>query len=146
MYLGLIAILAIPSILKVLIHTKRSSSDYTAYKRYMQTIFHTLEWFRNDFTPGTKSWESLKAVRKIHHLSNKNAIEAKVGMISQKDIAITQYGFMGFTILSRDKVGCFFSKQEIEDYCHFFRVLGHLVGLNDEYVLLIILLFNSKNY
>lgn len=53
MFTGLLAILAIPSILKVLIFTKKSSTTVDAYKRYIQTIFHTLSWFRCDLKPGT---------------------------------------------------------------------------------------------
>ncbi|KAG5683876.1 hypothetical protein PVAND_013137 [Polypedilum vanderplanki] len=133
MYLGLITILAIPSILKVLIHTQKSSSDVTAYKRYMQTIYHTLAWFRHDLKPGTRAWQSLQAVRNMHFHASQSANAAAKGIISQKDIAITQFGFMGYSILLKDKTGCFFSEQDIEDYCHYFRVLGHLIGLKDEY-------------
>lgn len=132
MYLGLLSILAIPSILKVLIHTKGSSSDFTAYRRYMQTIFHTLEWFRNDFQPGTRAWESIEAVRRMHAFSSRSAKNAKVGIISQKDLAITQFGFMGFTILKKDKVGFQGGRREMDDHCHFFRVLGCLIGIKDE--------------
>lgn len=51
---GLLAVLAVPSILKILIHTKASSTSLTAYKRYMQTIFHTLTWYESDLKPGTR--------------------------------------------------------------------------------------------
>lgn len=133
MYLGLLAILAIPTILNVLVHTNQSSTDYTAYKRYMQTIYHTLLWFRHDLKPGTKAWKSLDGVRRHHFHSSKSAVASKVGMISQKDMAITQYGFMGFSIASKQFVGVYGSQQDLEDYCHFFRVLGSIIGIKDEY-------------
>ena len=132
MYLGLVTILAIPSILNILIHTKGSSSSFTAYRRYMQTIFHTLAWFRSDIKPGTRSCESIEAVRKMHMISSRSAHLAKVGIISQKDLAITLFGFMGFTVITKDKVGMHATEQDIEDYCHFFRVLGYLTGIKDE--------------
>lgn len=132
MYCGLLAILAIPSILNVLVHTKKSSSDMTAYKRYMQTIYHTLAWFRHDLTPGTKAWKSLEAVRKFHFSASKSAKNANVGMISQKDMAITQYGFIGFTIVSQKQTGVHCTTEEMSDYCHFWRVLGHILGMKDE--------------
>lgn len=133
MYLGLLAILSIPTILNVLVHTNQSSTDYSAYKRYMQTIYHTLLWFRHDLKPGTKCWKSLEAVRKHHFYSSKSASMAKVGMISQKDMAITQYGFMGFTTASKKFVGFQGSQQDLEDFCHIFRVIGSLIGIKDEY-------------
>lgn len=51
---GLIAVLAVPSILKILIHTKASSTPYTAYKRYLQTIFHTITWYEHELKPGSR--------------------------------------------------------------------------------------------
>lgn len=51
---GLLAILAIHTILDVLICTKNSSTPVTAYKRYLQTLFHTINWYRYDLKPGTK--------------------------------------------------------------------------------------------
>jgi hypothetical protein len=132
MYLGLLAILAIPSIINVLIHTNKSSSDMTAYKRYIQTIYHTLTWFRHDLRPGTKAWKSLSAVRKLHFHASKSAQKSSVGLISQKDMAITQYGFIGFSIVSQKETGVQATREDIEDYCHFWRVLGHIIGIKDE--------------
>lgn len=131
MYMGLVSILAIPSILDVLMHTNKSSSDITAYKRYMQTIYHTLTWFRYDLKPGTKAWKSLDGVRKFHCSASRSAMNMNVGMISQKDMVITQYGFIGFSMLSCKETGIQGSRSDLEDYCHFWRVLGHLIGIQD---------------
>lgn len=51
---GLISVLSIPSILKILVHTKQSSEPVTAYKRYIQTVFHVLVWYGTDLKPGSK--------------------------------------------------------------------------------------------
>lgn len=51
---GLLAVLAIPSILKILICTKASSTPYTAYKRYLETVFHTMSWYEHDLKPGSR--------------------------------------------------------------------------------------------
>lgn len=135
MYVGLISILAIPSILAVLVHTKKSSSVVTAYRRYIQTIFHTLSWFRSDLKPDSDAWKSLDAVRKFHFSASRSSQNANVGMISQRDMAITQYGFIGFIILTKRQIGIQCSQQEMEDFCHFWRVVGNLIGIKDEYEL-----------
>lgn len=132
MYCGLLAILAIPSILQVLAHTNKSSSDLAAYRRYMKTIYHTLTWFRHDLKPGTGAWKSIETVRKFHHFASRSATNANVGIISQKDMAITQYGFVGFAILSSRELGVQAKRQNMEDFCHFWRVLGNLFGIKDE--------------
>ncbi|CRK90141.1 CLUMA_CG003857, isoform A [Clunio marinus] len=133
MYLGVLSVLSIPSILNVLIHTNKSSSNVNAYKRYMRTIYHTLSWFRHDLTPGTKAWKSLEAVRKFHFSADRSAKHSNVGSISQKDMAITQFGFMGFVVLSQKQLGIQGSAKDLEDFCYFWKVLGTLVGIRDEY-------------
>lgn len=129
---GLLTILAVPTILKILIFTDKSSSTYTAYKRYVQTIYHALTWYRNDFRPGTKAWKSLEAVRKMHFNATTVASKNKVGIVSQKDMAVTQFGFMGFTLLSSQKIGMFLGEAEKECIMHFWRVQGFLLGIKDE--------------
>ena len=133
MYLGLVAILAIPSVLNILIHTKKSSPIVAAYKRYIQTIFHTLRWFRYDLKPGTKAWNSLETVRKMHFNASCSASSAKIGIISQTDLSITQFSFMGFAVLFRNELGIHCHDDEMEDFCHFWRVIGHLHGIKDEF-------------
>lgn len=132
MYLGLLTILAIPSILNILIHTKKSSSVHTAYQRYMRTIYHVLLWFREDIKEGSRAWKSIHFVRKMHSTANNSSTAANSGIISQRDMAITQFGFMGFSVLFKNKLGINCTDEEMSDYCHFWRVMGHLFGINDE--------------
>lgn len=133
MYLNLISTLAIPSILKILVHTSKSSTDMTAYRRYVQTIFHVLTWFREELKPGTRAWKSLETVRKFHFAASKSADKANKGIISQKDMSISQYGFMGFTVLSHKELGIQGVRKEMDDFCHFWRVLGYLLGIKEEW-------------
>lgn len=112
--IGLLSVLAVPSILKVLMHTRESSSPMTAYRRYMATIFHTMSWYDEELIEGSRqvkcisassfysklfsiirSWKSLEAVRKRHVRVSLQSIKSNVGMISQKDMALTQFGFVG---------------------------------------------------
>lgn len=131
-FMGLLAILAIPTILNILIFTNKSSTTYTAYKRYIQTVFHMLTWFRHPLKPGTKSWKSIEAVRKFHFSASTTAQNNKIGFIMQKDMAITQFGFMGFSVLTADRMGIFTSRNNLDAFCHFWRVVGHLIGIHDE--------------
>ena len=132
MYLGLLTVLAIPSVLNILIHTKKSSSAHTAYERYMRTIYHVLLWFREDIKEDSRAWKSILFVRKMHSVASDSSIAANNGMISQRDMAITQFCFMGFSVLFKDRLGINCSDEEMSDYCHFWRVLGHLFGIKDE--------------
>jgi hypothetical protein len=51
---GALSVLAVPSLLKVLMHTKKSSTDRTAYCRYMATSLYTSDFYESDLKPGTK--------------------------------------------------------------------------------------------
>jgi ER-bound oxygenase mpaB/B'/Rubber oxygenase, catalytic domain len=133
MYLGLLSTIAIPTILNVLKHTKRSSSLADAYKRYMQTIFHTLLWFRHEIQPDSKAWKSIEKVRNMHAHASVSAQRSNVGFISQKDMSITQFSFMGYVVLFREKLGIHCNDVELDDFCHFWRVLGKLFGIRDEF-------------
>lgn len=91
-----------------------------------------LSWFREDLKPGTKAWKSLEAVRKFHFTASKSAENNQVGIIMQKDMAITQFGFMGFSVLTAKKMGIFTSRNNLDAFCHFWRVIGSLIGIHDE--------------
>ncbi|KAJ8944699.1 hypothetical protein NQ314_009406 [Rhamnusium bicolor] len=111
--LGLLTVLAIPTILKILMHTKMSSTNMTAYKRYMATIFHMMVWYQSDFKPGS-------------------SCSAGLHRISQKDMALTQFGFMGISLVRSKKVGIHeASDEEWEAFLHVWRVIGYLMGIED---------------
>ncbi|CAG9791374.1 unnamed protein product [Diatraea saccharalis] len=134
MMLGLVAVFAVPSILRILVSTRRSNSTFTAYRRYLSTLLHTVTWFEHELKPGTKSWKSLYAVR-TRHLKAGNAAKLKgLGVVSQRDIALTQYGFIGFSLLKPDKFGITqLQEGDWEAYVYSWRVIGQMIGLEDRY-------------
>ncbi|CAK1590419.1 unnamed protein product [Parnassius mnemosyne] len=131
---GIIAVFAVPTILEVLVGSRRSSSKYTAFKRYMSTSLHHSSWFRYELKPGTLSWKSLYTVRSRHLTAGRAARLKKQGTISQRDLALTQFGFIGFVVLKPDNFGV----RQLEDgdwdaYNYFWRVIGYMIGLEDRY-------------
>ncbi|EDS32585.1 conserved hypothetical protein [Culex quinquefasciatus] len=131
---GLLAALTVPSILNALIFTTRKPTFKIAAKRYLAAMKHTINWYCQDFEPGSSSWKSLEHVRRVHSTIVKRANAKNYGIIiSQKDLAITQFAFMGYVILNPGKVGSKTSPQDLEALCHFWRVLGFLLGLEDRF-------------
>lgn len=65
---GLLAVLAVPSILKILMCTNASSTPFTAYKRYLETIFHTLAWYDSELKPGSRWVKRFFFFFIIHHI------------------------------------------------------------------------------
>ncbi|KAG5890638.1 hypothetical protein JTB14_034928 [Gonioctena quinquepunctata] len=131
---GLLAILSIPSILNILIFTKMSGSDVSAYKRYMATIFHMMVWYQSDFQPGSKSWKSISEVRRMHNSASRKSCAANINRISQKDMALTQFGFIGFPLARAEKIGIYhMSEEEWEAFLHVWRVVGYLMGIENRF-------------
>ncbi|XP_058447949.1 uncharacterized protein LOC131428215 [Malaya genurostris] len=131
---GLVSVFAIPSILEVLIFTNRSSTPVTAYKRYVLTILHTLNWYREAMKPGSNCWKSLEYVRRIHAVSSKQANTKHPKMlISQKDMAITQFGFIGYVMIGPRKLGIQYDEKELEGFVHLWRTIGHMLGIQERF-------------
>ncbi|XP_055599490.1 uncharacterized protein LOC129748775 isoform X2 [Uranotaenia lowii] len=134
MLCGLLSVLAIPSILSVLIYTKQSSTPLSAYRRYVATIMHILNWYFEDLTPGSSSWRSIAYVRRTHVATSKRSGSKLAGrIISQKDMAVTQFGFVGYIVLAHRGLGIVYDKQDMEAIVHFWRVIGYMIGIEDRY-------------
>ncbi|XP_050072949.1 rubber oxygenase-like [Anopheles maculipalpis] len=131
---GLLAIVTVPTILRILVHTNQSSEPRTAYRRYVATIMHTLEWYYEDMVPTSRSWKSIAFVKKTHAGISKQAATVRSGMIiSQRDMAITQFGFIGYVIISYRKLGIPFDPKDMEAFVHFWRVIGHMMGIEERF-------------
>jgi len=133
MLAGLVAVLAVPSILRVLSCTRQSSTAFTAYRRYVRTIFHTQAWYNfNIADRGSRFWTSIAAVRKAHSRSSHACARRGAGQITQKDLALTQFGFIGFITMGAHRIKL--NDQDfLEATTHMWRVLGHLLGIKEEY-------------
>jgi hypothetical protein len=69
--------------------------------------------------------------------------------MSQLDMLLTQFGFMGFTLLSPEAIGAApATSEDIEGFLHFWRTIGHFLGIEDRserrqhYVFLVVIQFN----
>lgn len=133
MLVGLIAVLAIPSILKVLICSRRSGTPLDAYRRYIRTIFHVVAWHDSDMKSGTKAWQSITIVRKTHLASRKMCERAEQITITQRDMALTQFGFLGFLVLKPRMLGLPDTPDVMEPLIHLWRVVGYLMGIKEEF-------------
>ncbi|XP_050295425.1 uncharacterized protein LOC126735471 isoform X2 [Anthonomus grandis grandis] len=132
--LGLLAGLALQPSLAILILTKMSSSDLTAYKRYLATIFHMMIWYDEDFRPGSKLWESIKDVKSKHDSASKKSAKMLGYRINQKDMALTQFGFMGLILTRNRFLGVYdVNEEELKCFVHVWRVIGYVLGIKDEF-------------
>lgn len=54
LYIGLFAAAASPTLLRILMFTKQSSTPALAYRRYKANALHTQAWYRHPIKPGSK--------------------------------------------------------------------------------------------
>ncbi|XP_011503612.1 PREDICTED: uncharacterized protein LOC105366763 [Ceratosolen solmsi marchali] len=130
---GLLTLLAVPSILDILIFTKQSGTPCTAFRRYVSTILHTFVWYDKDPLKQAEFFKSLHNVRKKHCIISQRSSQAGLRRISQLDMALTQFGFVGFTLLSGDQLGVVATIDELNGLVHFWRVIGYVLGMEDKY-------------
>lgn len=94
------------------------------------TFFNGLKFKKKN---ESRSWKSLELVRKGHMMASKFAVKKQSGFINQRDMALTQFGFIGFIILKPHKLGIQISNKDMEAIVHFWRVIGYLIGIDDKY-------------
>lgn len=75
---------------------------------------------------------SLLNIRGRHCHATRKASKAGYGNISQRDMALTQFGFMGFALLRPKELGISGSEADFEGFVHFWRVIGHFLGIKDK--------------
>lgn len=52
--------------------------------------------------------------------------------LNQADMAATQFAFMGMVVLYSRKLGIYASDEDIEAFCHTWRCIGYLLGIEDQ--------------
>lgn len=141
---------SVPTIVNILQFTKQSSTPGTAYKRFKANGLHAQVWYKNPIKPGTpwvlvkirnqnadvsprRAWKSLEIVRKIHIKINQRSAKVDKGIISQTDMALTQFLFMGFATLMPEQFGIVGSQEQFEAFSHFWRLIGYLLGTEDRF-------------
>lgn len=132
--LGLMATLAVKEIRALLIFTNKSNAVNTAYKRYISTIKYVDLWCTGEFKQGTKLWQSFSIVKSMHSAASENFCKFCKIRINQKQMAITQLSFVGFVVTKPHMLGIHnFSREDLENYLHLWRIIGNLLGMDDRY-------------
>ncbi|PSN34756.1 hypothetical protein C0J52_22945 [Blattella germanica] len=98
------------------------------------TLTHMLDWYDGDLLePTSRAHRSLLSVRLRHCTAARKARKVGFGPITQLDMALTQFGFMGFGVLVPEKLGIHGSPEEQEGFVHFWRTVGFLLGIEDRF-------------
>lgn len=85
-------------------------------------------------------------MRKKHCIVSRRSSEAGLGRISQLDMALTQFGFIGFTLISGDMLGVHTSDEELHGLVHFWRVIGHMLGMDERYYICLVYCISALDF
>lgn len=70
----------------------------------------------------------------MHLLASRSAASNNMGMISQAAMAMTKFGFMGYTLARPHLLGIKHDNDEDrEAFIHLWAVLGAMLGIKDEF-------------
>ena len=109
---GLYTLMFIPSISRLLFYTQNSDNPIKAYTRYLDTLNHTIQWYQSPM----ERTKSLNTVRKLHTMAVKqtlirireeNCLVVEDGAVpmSQYDLVLTQWAFIGAILTRPDRIG-----------------------------------------
>lgn len=79
-------------------------------------------------------YKSLNIIRWKHSITSRRSLDSNEGGILQKDMVLTQFGFIGYILIVPEVIALTNKKEEREAINHFWRVVGHLLGIPDRYV------------
>ncbi|XP_024943437.1 uncharacterized protein LOC107270262 [Cephus cinctus] len=181
--LSLFALFSFRDGLKPMIVTGKSSTPYTAFRRYLSTGVRIRNWYTEDpWLKGTAAYKDIQTVRRMHSAVrqrlwkiNKEDINEEANVpnawcptkdilledfrsscpvpspgqcfwqhcdassiqfkgLNQSDMSATQFGFVGLIILHPVSFGVHYATDEdLEAFCHVWRGIGYLLGIQDEY-------------
>ena len=138
---GLYTLMFIPSISKLLFYTKNSDNPIKAFTRYLDTLNHTIQWYNN---PEERT-KSLKTVRKLHAIAarqtlkrirEENCIVTENGAVpmSQYDLVLTQWAFIGAILTRPDKIGLAgISKVQLKSISNQMYKVGRDLGISNTF-------------
>jgi ER-bound oxygenase mpaB/B'/Rubber oxygenase, catalytic domain len=130
---GLLSLFAEPHELAVLTSTGRLSEAKTSKSRVIRTTLHMLTWYETELATSSLSWASLRKVRRLHFCTSNSSERKGIGHISELDLALTTFGFMGFAIIRPHLFGIEHkSEDDHEAFIHFWAAVGHALGVQDK--------------
>ena len=123
MLTGLLSLMYIDTIARVLDATNQSNSPELSFQRYLSTLRHAVQWYRD--LPSLLT--STSRVRVLHRRA------AGLRDFSQYEMVVTQWAFVGPVLLWPDQLGVVRGGQEdVEGLLQVMRVVGRQLGISDQ--------------
>ena len=123
MLTGLLSLMYIDTIARVLDATNQSNSPALSFQRYLSTLRHAVQWYRD--LPSLL--KSTSRVRVLHRGA------AGLKNFSQYEMVVTQWAFVGPVLLWPDQLGVARrGQEEVEGVLRVMRLVGRQLGIADQ--------------
>ncbi|CAG5080576.1 Oidioi.mRNA.OKI2018_I69.PAR.g9652.t1.cds [Oikopleura dioica] len=138
MALSVVAGHVFENVTKVMVFTKRTETSRSAFWRYWKTAERVNSWLVDDvFDSSTKGHREILNTVRIHKavakkINKEEAAPKSHVWVSQSDMAHVLVGFAGPIVVAPRFFGIQ-DENELVAYLHTWRVLGHLLGIDDQY-------------
>lgn len=135
-------IVHMPTMTVPLMSTGNSSNIVCLFRRYLSTLVHIRRWYEGDiWNPEDPAYQSITMVRGMHKRVADKLNGPATGCrrtggcpaVSQFDMALTQFAFVGLIIMYPKHVGLYCSRYDLECLVHFWRGIGYMLGVEDRY-------------
>ena len=138
--MGLVFVLTLPYGTIPLLQTKKSESIPALFYRYLDTPLHIDKWYQDDLLDKEcEGHKSLTQVRKMHQniYETMKKIPHPEGLVwvSQYNMVVTQWAFVGLAMMYPDESGIKKESQEkvLKSVNLVWRTIGYLLGIKDQY-------------
>lgn len=111
------------------------SHDRLVWERFSTRIpvNHSSWQINKNCTIFLRLWHSIKNVKFKHNSASNKAASALNYRITQKEMALAHWGFMGVAVCRPRLVGIYEQNEDTwRCFIHFWRVIGHLLGITEE--------------
>src|SRR6218665_2937729 len=136
LHCSLIAGFEVTNLVQPLAFTKKSDTAPRALRRYLKTFVHVFLWHTdNVWDETTHGHRSTQKVRKMHNAVRRNMTSQipTESHLTQYDMALVQAEFMASVLMYPSNFGIKCTKEELEDSVFFWRGIGYLLGIKDQF-------------
>ncbi|XP_050531507.1 uncharacterized protein LOC126900093 [Daktulosphaira vitifoliae] len=133
--IGLLLVLSIPTVCDVVVLTNKSNTPCKAYKRYFDTLRHSLNWYTYDIKDfKSESQKSISIVHGLHGSSSRLASKHGLGArVTQTDMSLSQFVFMGLILVRKKELSINCTDEDEIAIIHLWRTLGYFLGIQDRF-------------
>ncbi len=98
--------------------------------RYQSTLNHVLQWHEDSESRSS----SLKKVRQLHTAANATSLRVRGVAMTQFDMVVTQWAFVGPILLFPGRVGLrSVTEEDMEALAHHMYGVGYVLGVSHEF-------------